>query len=209
MPSSAPRSAYVQLFFLADTLKRFLVRFLVHKPSGVGISFHPAISLRVVDLGSVANNPTPMSVADWRILGHLLSSFRNSRNWFQDTTAPIRFSIFFAAYMTVERSSRVRSLPEQPSWGRFVPLGMRQREGELGAPAGRSNAKYDSYRFGSVAYLLGYATLEQIQQALAEQVEDNVSGRVHRLLGTILRAKGWINEEQEQAILTEMKTIGK
>jgi hypothetical protein len=79
----------------------------------------------------------------------------------------------------------------------------------MAGPAGKHNAGNDCYRFGSVAYLLGYVTLEQIQQALAEQVEDNVVGRKHRVLGVILREKGWITEEQEEAILAEMKTIGK
>lgn len=79
----------------------------------------------------------------------------------------------------------------------------------MAGAAGESNAKDDNYRFGSVAYLLGYVTLEQIQQALAEQVEDNVTSRKHRRLGVILRAKGWITEEQEEAILAEMKKFGK
>jgi hypothetical protein len=47
-------------------------------------------------------------------------------------------------------------------------------------------------------------TREQIQQVLAEQVEDNLSGRPHRLLGMIFREKGWLTEEQEKSILDEM-----
>lgn len=72
-----------------------------------------------------------------------------------------------------------------------------------------SDPRNDWSRFGSVAHLLGYVTLEQIQQALAEQVEDNVFKRKHRLLGKIFREKGWINEEQEKAILEKMKVIPK
>jgi hypothetical protein len=60
------------------------------------------------------------------------------------------------------------------------------------------------YRFASIAHLRGIVTLRQIQQALAEQVEDDVSGRPHRRLGTILREKGWITGEQEASILEEM-----
>jgi hypothetical protein len=45
---------------------------------------------------------------------------------------------------------------------------------------------------------------EQIQQAIAEQVEDNLSKRPHRLLGSILREKGWLTKEQEKSILEEM-----
>jgi hypothetical protein len=61
-----------------------------------------------------------------------------------------------------------------------------------------------SFRFGSMAVFRGYVTLEQIQQALSDQIEDNVNGRPHRLLGTILRERGWMSAEQEQSILEEM-----
>ena len=60
------------------------------------------------------------------------------------------------------------------------------------------------YRFGSMAIFRGYVSLFQIQQALSEQVEDNVQGRPHRPIGKILQQKGWITEEQERSILKEM-----
>ncbi|MGA6994300.1 MAG: hypothetical protein WBX50_10430 [Candidatus Deferrimicrobiaceae bacterium] len=65
--------------------------------------------------------------------------------------------------------------------------------------------KVYSRRFGTIAFLRGYVTLEQFQQAFMEQFEDNISGREHRLLGTIFREKNWITEEQEKAILAEME----
>jgi hypothetical protein len=46
--------------------------------------------------------------------------------------------------------------------------------------------------------------LEQIQQALEEQIDDNVTGRQHRDLSTIRRGKNWITAEQEESILAEM-----
>jgi hypothetical protein len=67
-----------------------------------------------------------------------------------------------------------------------------------------SSSDKELYRFGAMAIFRGYATLGQIQQALAEQVMENVNGKSHRPLGTILREKGWITEEQEEAILKEM-----
>jgi hypothetical protein len=79
----------------------------------------------------------------------------------------------------------------------------------MGGPTGKSDARYDCYRFGSVAFLLRYVTLEQLQLGLAEQIGDNVSVRKHRCLGTIRREKNWINEEQIKAIVAEMETIGK
>jgi hypothetical protein len=65
------------------------------------------------------------------------------------------------------------------------------------------------FRFGSIAVYRNYLTLRQVQQALAEQVEDDIMGRPHRLLGTILREKKWITEEQAKSILDEMGVDGK
>ncbi|HEU5359895.1 MAG TPA: hypothetical protein VFU42_01930 [Candidatus Deferrimicrobiaceae bacterium] len=67
---------------------------------------------------------------------------------------------------------------------------------------------FEYVRFGSIAFQRKYVTKEQIQQALAAQVEDNVSGRPHRLLGAILLEKGWITKEQEASILKEMGVGG-
>ena len=61
-----------------------------------------------------------------------------------------------------------------------------------------------TYRFGRTAVYRTYATLEQVQRALAEQVEDDVMGRPHRLLGEILRENNWITEAQEKLVLDEM-----
>jgi hypothetical protein len=66
------------------------------------------------------------------------------------------------------------------------------------------NPVFEYVRFGSIAYHRGHVSKEQIQQAIAEQVEDNLSKRPHRLLGTILREKGWLTKEQEKSILDEM-----
>jgi hypothetical protein len=61
-----------------------------------------------------------------------------------------------------------------------------------------------TYRFGSIAVYRGYVTLEQVQRALAEQIEDDVMRRPHRRLGEILREHNWITEEQMKSILAEM-----
>lgn len=62
----------------------------------------------------------------------------------------------------------------------------------------------EGYRFGSIACFRGYVTLDQIQQALIEQVDDNLTGRKHRYLSTILKEKNLITVEQEKSILMEM-----
>ncbi|HBX42676.1 MAG TPA: hypothetical protein DEH27_02180 [Deltaproteobacteria bacterium] len=66
------------------------------------------------------------------------------------------------------------------------------------------NPVIEYFRFGSIAYQRSYVTKEQIQEALAEQVDDNLSGRPHRRLGRIFREKGWLTEEQEKSITDEM-----
>jgi hypothetical protein len=61
-----------------------------------------------------------------------------------------------------------------------------------------------SYRFGVTALAKGYVTIEHVQRGLSEQVDDDLMGRPHRLLGDILRDNGWITEDQEKAVLVEM-----
>lgn len=68
----------------------------------------------------------------------------------------------------------------------------------------KSSSKLGSRRFGSIAFYRGYVTLKQVQEALAEQVEDDIMCRPHRLLGTIFRDKNWITEEQEKSVLKEI-----
>ena len=68
----------------------------------------------------------------------------------------------------------------------------------------RKSNRAELYRFGSIAVSRKYVTLEQVQQALFIQVEDNIKGGKHRLLGDILLEKNWITDEQVQSILSEM-----
>ena len=66
-----------------------------------------------------------------------------------------------------------------------------------------------SLRFGTAACVKGYVTSDQVQKALSEQLDDNVSGRPHRLLGTILKQKKLITEEQEKEILAYLDWLVK
>lgn len=74
----------------------------------------------------------------------------------------------------------------------------------MGTDHTKSTPDMGTYRFGRTAVYRTYATLEQVQRALAEQVEDNVMGRPHRHLGNILLEKNWITEEQMKSVLNEM-----
>lgn len=58
-------------------------------------------------------------------------------------------------------------------------------------------------RFGQVAVERGYITPEQLKEALAEQVDDDLAEKRHRLLGEILFEKNWITANQVLAVLDE------
>lgn len=68
----------------------------------------------------------------------------------------------------------------------------------------KSHPDLEYNRFGSIAVYRKYVTLAQVQQALTKQVEDNVKGGKHRLLGDILLENNWITDEQVESILSEM-----
>jgi len=56
-------------------------------------------------------------------------------------------------------------------------------------------------RFGHLAVELGYVTPEQLKEALGEQVDDNLSGRPHRILGAIFFDRGWMTPGQIEEVL--------
>lgn len=58
-------------------------------------------------------------------------------------------------------------------------------------------------QFGYIAIELGYITKEQLEEALAEQENDDIDNKPHRLLGTVLIDKGWMTTEQVTLILEE------
>lgn len=61
------------------------------------------------------------------------------------------------------------------------------------------------HRFGAIAVRKGFITLDDLKTAVLLQVEEDVHGRKHRLLGTILYDQGAISEEQIDAVLAELK----
>ena len=68
--------------------------------------------------------------------------------------------------------------------------------------------KYD-HRFGYLAVEMGFATAEQVKDALAEQIEDNLANKPHRLVGAILLENGWITPQQIDTVLNELFKIEK
>ena len=74
----------------------------------------------------------------------------------------------------------------------------------MGKDSKKSHPDLEFHRFGSIAVYRKYVTLEQVQRALAKQVEDNVNGGKHRFLGDILLENNWITDEQVKSVLSEM-----
>lgn len=60
-------------------------------------------------------------------------------------------------------------------------------------------------RFGAVAVHKGFVTLDQVKLAMNEQIDDDLNGREHRLLGTILVDHGWLSDHQIEAVLLELR----
>jgi len=56
-------------------------------------------------------------------------------------------------------------------------------------------------RFGQLSIEMGYITVDQLKDAMNIQVDDNISGKDHRLIGSILFDKNWMSSEQIEIVL--------
>ncbi len=56
-------------------------------------------------------------------------------------------------------------------------------------------------RFGTIAVEMGFITVEQLKEAISEQVEDYFVNKPHRLIGKICFDKGWMTNEQVETVL--------
>jgi hypothetical protein len=70
--------------------------------------------------------------------------------------------------------------------------------------ADKDNSDKYGPRFGYLAVEMGFSTPEQVKAAIAEQMEDNLANRAHRLMGRILLDNGWITHQQVEVILNEI-----
>lgn len=59
-------------------------------------------------------------------------------------------------------------------------------------------------RFGQTAVAMGFITAERLKEALNIQVDDDISGNEHRLIGAILFENDWMCGEQIEAVLNLM-----
>jgi hypothetical protein len=61
-----------------------------------------------------------------------------------------------------------------------------------------------SRRFGMIAVNRGYVTPKQLKEALAEQIDDDLASRPHRLLGKIFYEKNLMSLNQIDQVLDEL-----
>jgi hypothetical protein len=59
-------------------------------------------------------------------------------------------------------------------------------------------------RFGQIAVEKGYVTSEQVKKAVSEQIDDDISGRPHRLIGRIFLDNGSMTPQQIETVLNEL-----
>lgn len=62
-------------------------------------------------------------------------------------------------------------------------------------------------RFGQIAVERGIITPQQLKEALAEQVDNDLAGKPHRVLGDILFDKGWMTARQVESVLDETLAV--
>ncbi len=59
-------------------------------------------------------------------------------------------------------------------------------------------------QFGKIAVDMGFVTAEQLTEAIAEQVEDILSKKPRRLIGSISFEHGWITRDQIDFVVYEL-----
>jgi hypothetical protein len=59
-------------------------------------------------------------------------------------------------------------------------------------------------RFGTIAVKKGFVSMSQIKDAFMEQLDDDLNGREHRLIGTILFEKDLMTWDQVNMVLKEL-----
>jgi len=59
-------------------------------------------------------------------------------------------------------------------------------------------------RFGQTAVEMGFITADRLKAALSIQVDEDISGKGHRLLGSILFDKDWMSSEQIEIVLNSV-----
>ncbi len=68
----------------------------------------------------------------------------------------------------------------------------------------KNHSKQYNPSFGEIAIDKGFVTEKHINEALAEQAEDDFSNKPHRFIGSILFENDWITKKEIDIILYEL-----
>jgi hypothetical protein len=61
-------------------------------------------------------------------------------------------------------------------------------------------------RFGTIAVNNKIISKSQLKEAMIDQLEEDLNGKEHRLIGAILFQKGWMTWEEVDLVLKELFT---
>ena len=64
-------------------------------------------------------------------------------------------------------------------------------------------------RFGKTAFEMGFITEAQLKEALCIQVDDELSGKKHRLLGSILFDKNMMTSDQIERVMNVLSKVAR
>jgi hypothetical protein len=59
-------------------------------------------------------------------------------------------------------------------------------------------------RFALIAVERGFISAEQAKSALAQQMDEDLANKPHRVIGAILMDNGWITAERIDSVLNEL-----
>ncbi len=59
-------------------------------------------------------------------------------------------------------------------------------------------------KFALIAVRKGFISLDQAKAALGEQMDDDLAGKHHRLVGGILLEKDWMTPQEIELVLSEL-----
>jgi len=59
-------------------------------------------------------------------------------------------------------------------------------------------------RFGMLAVEMGFVSVEQVREGMAEQLDDDIANRPHRLLGTIFVDRRWMTFREVEMVLERL-----
>lgn len=74
----------------------------------------------------------------------------------------------------------------------------------MGDDVGRATPQKFCPRFGMLAVEMGFVTVELVREGMAEQLDDDIASKPHRLLGTIFVDRGWMTFREVEIVLEKL-----